>query len=67
MVQSNVSSNVQLNVYDKTGKLMFTKTESAIKGSNTYQLNLSHLINGMYNLQLTNGTGQSQVKFIIEK
>ncbi len=64
---SNTADNVQLRVYDKTGKLMFTKTEQAIKGSNTYWLNLSHLINGIYNLQLNNGSEQSQVKFVIEK
>ncbi len=64
---SNTADNVQLRVYDKTGKLMFTKTERAIKGSNTYQINFSNLINGMYNLQVNNGSEQSQVKFVIEK
>ncbi len=59
--------NMQINVYDKTGKLMFTKTEHAIKGNNTYQLNLSHLINGIYNLQVINGNMQQQAKFVIEK
>ncbi len=64
---SNTAGNVQLRVYDKTGKLMFTKTEQAIKGINTYQLNLSYLINGIYNLQVNNGSEQSGVKFVIEK
>ncbi len=65
--RSNSSGNVQISVFAKTGKLMFIKTENAIKGSNIYQLNLSHLINGIYNLQITNSTSQSQVKIIIEK
>ncbi len=65
--KSNTTENVQLQVYDKTGRALFTKTEQAIKGNNIYQLNLSHLINGMYNLQLNKGSENSQVKFIIEK
>ncbi len=64
---SNTAGNVQLHVYDKTGKLMFSKTEHAIKGSNNYQLNLSNLINGIYNLQLKNGSENNEVKFVIEK
>lgn len=65
--QSNFSGYVQINVFDKTGKLMFTKTESAAKGTNTYQLNLSNFISGIYNLQLINGAVQSQAKFVIQK
>ncbi len=64
---SNNAANIQLNVYDKTGKAMFTKTEQAVKGGNTYQLNLSNLINGFYTLQLNNGMEQSQAKLVIEK
>ncbi len=64
---SNNAGKVQLNVYDKTGKLMFTKTEQAVKGNNSYQLNVSNLINGVYNLQLINGSEQQQVKIVVEK
>ena len=49
------------------GKKMFTKTVNTIAGENTYQLNLLNLINGIYNLQVNNGTEQSGVKIIIEK
>ncbi len=64
---SNSSGYVQLIVLDKTGKAMFAKVEHAIKGKNTFQLDLSHLINGIYNLQLINGAAHSQAKFVIQK
>ncbi len=65
--QSNVTASIQLKVTDKAGKLLFTKTEQAIKGSNTYHLNLSQLISGVYELQVVNAGEQQQQKFAIFK
>ncbi len=64
---SNADGAVQMRIFDAAGKRVFTKTEQVIKGKNTYQLNLSHLISGTYNLQLINGSENSQTKLIIEK
>ncbi|HYK46437.1 MAG TPA: T9SS type A sorting domain-containing protein, partial [Parafilimonas sp.] len=59
--------SVQLNVYDKTGRMMLSKIETAIEGSNTYRLDLSRLINGVYSVQVINRNDQSQVTVVIEK
>lgn len=61
------SGKVQLMVYDIAGRLLFTKAEQAIKGVNTYQLNLSRLTFGNYYLQLNNGNQQQRAKFVIQK
>ncbi len=65
--QANTANNIRLSVYDKTGRVLFSQKDQAVKGKNTYSLNLSNLINGMYNLQIKNGAEQSQVKLVIER
>ncbi len=64
---SNNNERTELRVYDRIGKILFTKTETAIKGSNAYQLNLSNLTPGIYELELSNGILPKRVKFVIEK
>ena len=61
------TGKVEINIIDKTGRVLFTKTEKTVKGNNSYQLNLSNLINGMYNLQINNGGEEVETKIIIEK
>lgn len=51
---SLISGDVQLTIFDITGKKLFSKTVQASAGNNTYQLNLAMLVAGVYNLQLSN-------------
>jgi hypothetical protein len=68
-VQYNCKSagKVQLKVYDLSGATVFYKTDNAIKGKNTYQLNLSSLYAGSYYIELNDGSGQQRMKFVIQK
>ena len=59
--------NVQIRVFDHSGKAMLNKNESAVAGKNTYLLHLSNLANGVYELQINNGTEQKGAKFVIER
>jgi len=60
-------NQIQLKVFDITGKTVFTKTDMAIKGINTYHLNLSKLAPATYYLELRNNNEIKRVKFVIEK
>lgn len=64
---SNSAGIVRLKIIDITGRLLFAKTESTIIGNNAYQINLSNLKPGVYNLELNNGTRSDWMKFVIEK
>ena len=58
---------VLFKVYDNMGKMVFTSTNSAMMGNNTYHLNLSNLASGIYYLELLNGNEQKRTKFMIQK
>ncbi|HEX5152506.1 MAG TPA: T9SS type A sorting domain-containing protein [Parafilimonas sp.] len=58
---------IQLMLYDAKGKIVFTRQDIAIKGSNIYRLDLSKLSAGVYNLKLINDSEQYLVKFVIAK
>ena len=61
---SNNKGNVYLVVHDVTGRAVFSKTEQAVKGLNTYYLNLLHFAPAVYYLELNNGNEQTREKFI---
>ncbi|HRH50001.1 MAG TPA: T9SS type A sorting domain-containing protein [Panacibacter sp.] len=63
----NSAGKTQIKVFDLAGKIVFTKTAMAMKGNNIYNLDLSHLKQGMYYLELTDGNEQTRTKFIIQK
>jgi hypothetical protein len=60
-------NKIQLKVFDITGKTVFTKSDMAIKGMNTYHVNLSKLAAATYYLELRNNNEIKRVKFVIEK
>jgi hypothetical protein len=64
---SITSAQITLIIYDKAGRILFTKTEQALAGNNVYRLNLSNLLPGTYNLQLSNNSENRNIKFIIQK
>jgi hypothetical protein len=61
------AERVFLKVFDITGKPVFNSDNEAMKGNNTYHLDLSPLSTGVYYLELSNNTERSRIKFVIEK
>jgi uncharacterized sulfatase len=64
---SKNTRKIILKVYDGMGNVLFSKAGNAITGSNIYQLNLSHLKPGVYDLELNNGTLPQRTKLIIAR
>ncbi|MCB9034144.1 MAG: T9SS type A sorting domain-containing protein [Chitinophagales bacterium] len=64
--QSTTNNNLNINIYDATGKLMLNKQEAVNEGLNKLILDLSVLAKGTYILQMNNqdGTLNNQVKLI---
>jgi hypothetical protein len=61
------AGKIQLRIYDIHGRIVFNKMEIAVKGMNTFQLNLFNLIPGTYFFQLNNSDSQNPIKFLIAK
>jgi arylsulfatase A len=57
----------QINLFDISGKRVFTKTAMASKGNNIYNFDLSDLKAGMYRIKLINANEQKGSKFILQK
>jgi hypothetical protein len=56
------SDNITLKIIDITGKVVITEK---ISNSSTAQLNVSHLAQGLYLLEITNGSKSiSRKKFV---
>ena len=63
----NSNGIIQLKILDITGRLLFTKTEQAIKGANTYLLKQLNIKPGVYTLELDNGVLAQHIKFVMGK
>lgn len=50
------SGSIMVNVFDVEGRTVFTQAYSAIGKSSVVQMNLAHLPNGVYMVQMDNGT-----------
>jgi len=61
------AGKIQLRICDIHGRIVFNKMEIAVKGMNTFQLNLFNLIPGTYFFQLNNSDSQNAIKFLIAK
>ncbi len=61
------AGKIDLIVYDKSGSLIFRKTDYSIAGSNNYNLNLSRIIPGTYYLEINNNDIKTRGKFIISR
>lgn len=64
---STTTAPAVIKVYDGTGKTVFTSSVQAVKGNNTYHLNLSTVAAGMYNLEIYNGAVASRANFVIQR
>lgn len=61
------AGKVDLVVYDMAGAAVFSKTDYAISKDNTYRLNLSHLVSGVYYLEVNNNGVNTRARFMISK
>jgi len=61
------NSDVQIVVYDISGRMINTSSYQATKGLNNYSLNVSALAKGIYVLSLNNGSTILNHKLIIDK
>ncbi|MEP6514176.1 MAG: sulfatase-like hydrolase/transferase, partial [Parafilimonas sp.] len=64
---SSSAADIDIKVYDRIGKILFNKADKAIAGINIYQLNLSFLMPGLYDIELSNNTQSMRVKLVVEK
>lgn len=62
---STFNTAVEIYVSDITGKVMLMQSNDAFNGINNYQFDLNHLNNGIYFMQIKNGTETTHTKFII--
>ncbi len=62
----NAEKNIVLNVYDMSGKKVFTQNQASLSGNNNqYKLNLRELAPGAYTLEMVNGGESKQAKFVV--
>ncbi len=63
----NNTGKIDLVIYDKSGSVLFKKMDYAVRGNNTYNLNLSQLIPGGYYVELSDNNTKTRAKFIISR
>jgi hypothetical protein len=61
-----VGGSVRLNIYDYIGNRTFTQPETAIKGNNTYSVQLSNIHSGIYTAEVHHGDFRSKMSFIVQ-
>ncbi len=62
----NTEKNIVLNVYDMSGKKVFTQNQASLSGNNNqFKLNLRELVPGAYTLEMLNGGETKQTKFVV--
>ncbi|MGN6619409.1 MAG: immunoglobulin domain-containing protein [Ilyomonas sp.] len=63
---SDMPEKVPVNVYDITGRVLFTEKKFANKGWNMFEFNFSSFASGMYYMQIANDR-KDNAKFSIQK
>jgi len=64
---ATTAGKVALTVFDITGRAVFSKTNEAIKGTNTYQLTLPGVTAGIYYLQISDTHQKERIEFVIQR
>lgn len=64
---STINEQVNIYVFNKAGLPVFNGVQYVTKGSNSFTLNLSGLINGAYTLQINGNKTQTRMNLIIQK
>jgi hypothetical protein len=65
-INNAVDETVGVNIYSQAGELIMNKRIVGVKGSWTNNIDVSKLANGIYFLQLNNGTEKQTRKFIVQ-
>jgi hypothetical protein len=63
----NVTGTVTINVTDVTGKMVKVMKSPVMKGSNTINIDLNSLSNGVYSIQIIDGKNTQTKKLVISK
>jgi hypothetical protein len=58
---------LDLQVRDVTGRLVFAEKLTGLKGDNTRQLDVTGLHNGIYFIRLMNGNRMHTAKFVVQQ
>jgi hypothetical protein len=67
-IRLNTNSNVDILIYDVTGKLVYTNKGAQVKqGEQEIRINTSEFANGTYNLIVATNEGTLKDKLIINK
>jgi Secretion system C-terminal sorting domain/Putative metal-binding motif len=61
------AGKIQLRIYDIHGRILFNKTENAVKGINTFHPDLFNFDSGTYFFELNNNDIRNMSKFLIAK
>ena len=61
------SENITINVYDLLGRKIYSEMNTANEGPNTYYEDFNNLDNGMYILEISNGTVATVTRFMMQK
>jgi hypothetical protein len=59
--------NLDLKIFDLTGKIVYSKTTNGLKGENSLEIDLAKLNNGVYFLQFTDNEEMRTGSFVIHK
>ncbi|NNM15658.1 MAG: T9SS type A sorting domain-containing protein, partial [Bacteroidia bacterium] len=63
----NANMDVEIKVMDITGRTVEQKSQNANSGMNSLKMDLSHLNNGVYFVNLNNTLENKVLKFVIQK
>ncbi|MEI6766553.1 MAG: T9SS type A sorting domain-containing protein [Bacteroidota bacterium] len=61
------NDNSTVNVYDMSGRLVLSNSFTSTKGLNTWNIDLSQLMNGLYMIELINSSDRIINKIMVEK
>ena len=64
---NTIASDVTIEVSNLVGQIVYTSNETAVSGSNAFNLNLADLNDGQYIVKISNGQTQTIAKVQISK
>ncbi len=64
---TDAGGKIYISVFNKTGLPVYVKETYAIKGDNSYYLNLPNALPGVYYVEISNGVDKAKNNFIISR
>ncbi len=64
---TETGGKIHISVFNKTGLLIYEKEAYAIRGNNSYPINLSNVLPGVYYVEIQNGLNKAKNNFIISR